>query len=413
MTNCELLIIGQEIITGRIIDTNSAFLAKKLFTLGIALTRITTISDEKEIIETSLKETLNRSDLVITSGGLGPTPDDKTMAVAAKIFKARLILDDSLLAQIEKYYSRINKKMPEALTRQALVPQGAIVLENPIGIAPGLILKQGNKVLILLPGVPLELEKIFVTGVIPYLETSFSLNPIFTRTIRTTNITEAEIFEKISRCFAHNKAVAVAYLPQTCGVDIVIWTDKDKKLLTACEKEVVLILKPYVYGFDTTNIEEVVGQILKKQDLTLATAESCTAGLVADRITNVPGSSEYFVGGVVAYSNNIKKLVCGVKHETLKKFGAVSKETVIEMAIGIRENYKTDIGLSVSGICGPSGGTKEKPVGLVYLGIALRGAVKYEERIFSGNRRLIKEQSAMAALDLLRRTLLIDKNDRR
>jgi nicotinamide-nucleotide amidase len=405
MPNCEVLIIGQEIITGRILDTNSAFLAKKLFALGISLSRITTISDEKEVIETSLAEALNRSDLVLTAGGLGPTPDDNTMAVTAKITKTRLILDESLLAQIEKYYHRLNKKMPESETRQALVPQGAIVLENPIGIAPGIILKQKNKVLILLPGEPLELEKIFVTGVIPYLETSFSLNPIFTRTIRTTNITESEIFERISRIFLHNKAIKVSYLPQPSGVDIVIWTDKDKKLLTACEKEVVLILKPYVYGFDTTSIEEAVGQALKKRGLTLATAESCTAGLVADRITNVPGSSEYFIGGVVAYSNNIKKLVCGVRPETLKKFGAVSKETAIEMATGIKENYKTDIGLSVTGICGPTGGTKEKPVGLVYFGIATKSGVKYEERIFSGNRRLIKEQSAMAALDLLRRTL--------
>jgi nicotinamide-nucleotide amidase len=314
-------------------------------------------------------------------------------------------LDESLLEQIEKYFAKLNKTMPESLTRQALVPQGAIVLENPAGMAPGLILKHENKAIILLPGVPIELEKIFVTGVVPYLESGFSLAPILTRTIRTTNIAETEIFEKISRYFTHHKSVEIAYLPQHIGVDIVIWTENDKKLLTACEKEIASRLKPYVYGFNSTHIEGIVGQTLRKKDLTIATAESCTAGLVADRITNVPGSSEYFIGGVVAYSNDIKKLICGVKQETLKKFGAVSKETVIEMAAGIKEHFKTNIGLSISGIAGPAGGTAEKPIGLVYLGIATKRGTKFEERRFSGNRRMIKEQSAMAALDLLRRTL--------
>lgn len=407
MPACEVLIIGNEIITGRIADTNSNFIARKLFELGINLTRITTINDKKEIIEAGLKEALKRSDLIFTSGGLGPTPDDNTTAVAAKLLNRRLNLDESLLTRLEKYFAKLKKTMPESLTRQALVPQGAIVLENPAGMAPGLILKQENKALILLPGVPIELEKIFVTGVVPYLDClgQFAAPPQAARTIRTTNIAEAEIFEKISRYFTHHKTVEIAYLPQPSGVDIVISTEKDKKLLAACEKEIVSRLTPYVYGFNSTNLEEIVGQILRKEDLTLATAESWTAGLVVDRITNVPGSSEYFIGGVVAYSNDIKKLICGVKQETLKKFGAVSKETVIEMAAGIKEHFKTNVGLSISGITGPTGGTAEKPVGLVYLGIATKRGTKFEERMFSGNRRMIKEQSAMAALDLLRRTL--------
>ncbi|MDH5186544.1 MAG: competence/damage-inducible protein A [candidate division WOR-3 bacterium] len=405
MLSCELLIIGSEIIAGKIADTNSGFLAQKLFDMGIQLTRITIIGDKKEEIMVGLGEAISRSDLVLTAGGLGPTPDDNTTAIAAKIFNRRLILDESLLEQIEKHFAKIKKKMPEALTRQALVPQGAVLLENPVGMAPGLILKNGTKTIILLPGVPIELEKVFVSGVIPFLEGSYSLKPVMTKTIRTTNIAESEIFEKISRYFVRHKGVEVAYLPQHTGVDIRIWTDKDKKLLAACEKEIVSRLKLYVYGFNTTNIEEVVGQILRKKKLTIATAESCTAGLVADRITDVPGSSEYFIGGVVAYSNEIKKLVCGVKQETLNKFGAVGKETVLEMAKGIKEHYKTDIGLSISGIAGPSGGTPKKPVGLVYFGIAMKRSANFEERIFSGNRRMIKEKAAMAAIDLLRITL--------
>lgn len=405
MTSCELLIIGNEIITGRVADTNSNFIAKNLFKLGIDLVRITAINDKKEVIEAFLKEALKRSDLIFTSGGLGPTPDDNTTAVAAKIFNRRLILDESLLEQIEKHFANTQKTMPESLTRQALVPQGAIVLDNPTGMAPGLILKNENKVLVLLPGVPIELEKIFLTGVIPFLEGTYSLKPVFSKTIRTTNIAEVEILEKLSRYFLQHKTLGVAFLPQHTGVDIVIWTSKDKKLLATCEKEIVSQLKSYVYDFATKDIEETIGQILRKKRLTLAIAESCTAGLVSDRITNVPGSSEYFIGGVIAYSNNIKKLICRVKQETLKKFGAVSKEVVLEMAIGLKEQFKANIGLSVSGIAGPTGGTSKKPVGLVYIGIATKRGVNCEERMFNGIRRMIKEQAAMAALDLLRRTL--------
>ena len=405
MLSGELLIIGNEIITGRVVDTNSNFIAKNLFKLGIDLARITAINDKKEAIEEFLKEALKRSDLIFTTGGLGPTPDDNTTAVAAKICNRRLILDESLLEQIEKHFANTNKTMPESLTRQALVPQGAIVLDNPTGMAPGLILKHEKKVLILLPGVPIELEKIFLTGVIPFLEGTYSLKPVFSKTIRTTNIAEVEIFEKLSRYFLQHKKLQVAYLPQPTGVDIVIWTDKDKKLLVTFEKEIVSQLKSFVYGFDTNDIETIIGQTLRKKRLTLAIAESCTAGLISDRITNVPGSSDYFIGGVVAYGNDIKKLICRVKQETLKKFGAVSKEVVLEMAIGIKEQYKTNIGLSISGIAGPTGGTPKKPVGLVYIGIATKRGDNCEERMFNGNRRMIKEQSAMAALDLLRRTL--------
>lgn len=408
LKGAELLILGDEIITGKVTDTNSRFLAKKLFELGCNLTRTTILGDSKETIEVGLKEALSRCDLVFTAGGLGPGPNDNTVSVVAKILNRRLDLDEGLLKQIENYFVKLNKKMPETAIREALIPQGAIIIENPSGTAPGLILKQNGKTLILLPGTPIELEKIFLTGVIPYLETSYLLTPIFSRTVRTTNLTESEIYEKISSYSVHHKTLKITYLPQLTGVDIMLWTDKDKKILTASEKEIVLRLKPYVYGFDTTSMEETVSQLLKKKNLTLATAESCTAGLVADRITNVLGSSEYFIGGVVAYSNEVKKLICGVKQETLKRYGAVSKETALEMANGIKQCYKTDIGLSVTGIAGPSGATKGKPVGLVYLGIAAKfitGGLQYEERIFSGNRRMIKEQASFAALDFLRRTL--------
>lgn len=407
MAKVELVIIGDEIIFGEIIDTNSRYLSKRLFGLGFEVFKITTIGDSREAIEDVLKSGLKRTGIVISSGGLGPTPDDNTRYAAAKIYERRLILDENVLKRIEEEFKKRPEPMPEIATKQAMIPQGSIVLENPIGLAPGIILTQEKETLILLPGVPEELKKIFETGVIPYLEANYQKKPVIHRIIRTTNITEGEIFERIKDISKKNKKIRFAYLPHSTGVDLRIGIeDSDKKELSSVEKEITLRLKQWVYGYNSTEIEEVVGGYLRKKGLTLSVAESCTGGLLQDRITNVPGSSESFIGGIIAYSNEIKRMICGVKDETLKRFGAVSKEVVLEMAEGVKTHFKTDIGIAISGIAGPTGGTSKKPVGLVYFGIADKKGRKYEERIFTGTRRLIKEKAAMAALDLLRRTLI-------
>ncbi|MEO0076829.1 MAG: competence/damage-inducible protein A [candidate division WOR-3 bacterium] len=405
MLKSYIIVIGDEILSGRTLDTNSHYLAKRLADLGITPNSIITIGDDKQLIEQTIAATLEKADIVFVSGGLGPTSDDKTIVSVANVLKRKLIIDEMLLNKIEKQIKAQDKSAPEFVTKQALVPQGAIILDNPVGQAPGIILKHNNKILILLPGVPIELEKIFETSVVPFLHDTYELKPDWTIILRTANILEVEIVERISEALKKYREIKVAYLPAITGVDVKITGIKDKKTYYTLKQELLTRLKPYVYADTQETIEEIIGRLCKKKQVTVSVAESCTGGLIADRITNVPGSSEYFIGGVVAYSNAIKKLICNVKSETLKRFGAVSKETVIEMAIGIKDKFSTDIGISVSGIAGPTGATDKKPVGLVYIGIATKKSRSYEEHKFLGNRRMIKEKAAMAALDLLRRNL--------
>jgi nicotinamide-nucleotide amidase len=406
MLNTYLIVIGDEILTGRTQDTNSHYIANRLNELGIAPKSIITIGDDKQVIEQTISTIFEQGDIIFVTGGLGPTPDDNTVISVANVFKRRLILDEAILSRVEKMFTSQGRPVPELATKQALIPQGAIILDNPVGHAPGIILKQGKKSVILLPGVPIELEKIFETGVLPFLNDTHSLKPDFILTVRTTNIPEMEIVEKISDVLKRFKEINVAYLPSMFGVDLKISAIKDKKTLSHLEKELTTRLNKYIYGRGQDTIVEVINNLCRKKRLTLSIAESCTGGLIADKITDVPGSSEYFVGGAIAYSNKLKKLLCGVKETTLKKYGAVSKETVLEMASGIRERFNTDIGIGVSGIAGPAGATANKPIGLVYIAVATKKGNTYEEYRFNGNRRMIKEKSAMAALDLLRRNIL-------
>jgi nicotinamide-nucleotide amidase len=405
MVNAQLVVIGDELLVGRIQDTNTNFLARRLHDLGVELCSTCTIRDRKEAIQHAFAEALDNHDIVIASGGLGPTPDDITKAVAAKQFGKRLVLDDAVLDRIEKYFIHIGRKMPAASTRQALVPHGAIVLDNPVGLAPGLILIKDHKSLILLPGVPIELQKIFETGVVPFLEETYYLTPLLVNVIRTYGVPESEIMERISGYFKRHKNVSVAYLPSARGVDIRLWTEKDQKALTECQSEITARLKANVYGFNNTGIEEIVGELLRKKRLTLCTAESCTGGMIAQRLTDVPGSSVYFKGGAVTYSNELKKALLGVTDIALRKSGAVSPEVVTQMASGARTRFEADYAVAVSGIAGPGGGSEAKPVGLVYIGIASSRKTDVQERRFNGSRAMIRERATMSALDMLRRSL--------
>jgi nicotinamide-nucleotide amidase len=405
MLNTYLIVIGDEILTGRTQDTNSHYIANRLNELGIAPKSIITISDDKTEIENTITGILEPADIVFVTGGLGPTPDDLTVISVANVLKRRLVLDESILNRIEKIFASQKLPVPELATKQALVPQGAVTLDNPVGHAPGLILKQGRKSLILLPGVPVEMQKIFESGILPYLNDTYALKPDFSLTFRTTGIPEMAIVEKISDLLKKYKNISTAYLPSMLGVDIKISGIKDKKTCLMLEKEITIRLSQYIYGKGQETIAEIIGNLCRKKRLTISIAESCTGGLIADKITDVPGSSEYFLGGAVVYSNELKKKITGVRESTLKKYGAVSKDTVLEMAQGIREHFNTDIGVSVSGIAGPAGATEKKPVGLVYIAVATKKESIFEEHRFTGNRRMIKEKSAMAALDLLRRTI--------
>ncbi len=405
MAKAEIIVIGNEITSGHIADTNSRFLAQRLNALGVEVVRIIKIGDHKSMIEGAIKDALNRADLVFTTGGLGPTPDDYTKGVVARMFKKRLILAEDLLERIENRFKSQNKPVPPISAKQALVPKDALILDNPVGMAPGLLLKVDRRQLFLLPGVPIELERIFEDGVRPMLEGAEQDSFTAARIIRTTNISESEIYERIAHYLKAKKSIEVGYLPYHTGVDIKVSTGRSRRLLKTATKEIVTRLRPFVYALDKTNMEQVVGETLRRKGLTLAVAESCTGGLLADTITDVPGSSEYFLGGIIAYDNKIKKEFAGVKEETLKKQGAVSQESALEMGQGIRKHFHADLGLSTSGIAGPGGGSEKKPVGLVYIGIAAPKILEVEEHRFLGNRLMVKEQAVMAALDLVRRTL--------
>ncbi len=406
MISASLIIIGDELLEGKTTDFNFLYLITRLTEMGITISRISFIGDRQDEIEKLIKEFLLLSPVLFTIGGLGATPDDLTREAVSHLFNRPLLLDEATLKKIEDYYARLNVPVPEEATKQALYPQGALLLENPVGLCPGIVFKEGEKYLILLPGVFTETEKIFETGVLPFLETSFSLAPNYSCQIRTTGLTEAEIMERLAqmkrRLFRN---CSVRYFPSILGVDLHLTTDKGKDFLEEMKREVINRLTPYVYGMGGVSLEEKVGELVLRRGLTLAVAESCTGGLLSDRLTNVPGSSNYFLGGVVAYTNEIKKMTLGVKEETLKRFGAVSKEVALEMANGVRERFGAGIGISITGIAGPAGGTPKKPVGLVWIGLATANKAFFKEFHLSGDRRAIKEMAVQRALDITRRYL--------
>lgn len=404
MAVARIIITGSEILSGKVVEKNSYQILKSLSQIGFQIEKISVINDDCQMLEKELEDALSSADVIIITGGLGPTKDDITKETVTKYFSLRTYIDETLLNKIEKYYQNLKIPMPEFAIKQALLPKKAIILENPIGFAPGLIIKKGKKIVILLPGVFEELKIILETSVIPFLEDSFDLKPRIYKTIRTIGISESEIMTRIEEiCKKKFKNIQISYLPSHLGVDIEI-SSEDKKEVNFCEKEISARLKGYVYGYENISLEEKIGEILRKKNLTLATAESCTGGLLGNRITDVPGSSDYYIGGVIAYSNEIKKLICKVKEETLKQYGAVSKETAIEMAKGIKNYYETDIGLSTTGVAGPTTSEK-KPVGLVYIGIAYQKKTIFEEYHFLGTRKMIKEQATQMALNLLRKIL--------
>lgn len=404
MAIAQIIIVGSEILNGIVIEKNSCQIIKSLNQIGLQIEKISLINDDCQMLKKELDTALSTADVIIISGGLGPTKDDITKEAVFKHFSLRTYIDETILSKIENYYQNLKRPMPEYAIKQALIPRKAIILENPTGFAPGLIIKKGKKPIILLPGVFEELKIILENSVIPFLEDSFDLKPNFYKIIRTASISESDIMTKIEEIFRKKFTdIQISYLPSHLGIDIGIM-GKDKKEVNLYEKEISLRLKEYIYGYENISLEEKVGELLKKKNLTLSTAESCSGGLLGNWITDIPGSSEYYIGGVIAYSNEIKKLICKVKEETLKNYGAVSKETAIEMAKGIKNYYQTDIGLSITGIAGPTTTTK-KPVGLVYIGLAYLKKVIVEEYHFLGTRKMIKEQSAQMALNLLRKTL--------
>lgn len=413
----EIISVGTELLLGDIVNTNSQYIAKELASIGIEVYHQSTVGDNVDRLYECFKESLERSDVVITTGGLGPTTDDLTKEVAAKYFGQELKLHEPSWEYIKSLIESRGKKVAPNNKKQAYFPESAIVLKNNNGTAPGAILRQDNKAIIVLPGPPREMVAMFNESVMPYLK-QFTEDKLISKTLRLYGIGESDLELEILDIIKEQSNPTVALYAKEMEVTIRITAKvKDKEEAVRLIKPVVDKIRErvgqFVYTYDdiytgeSKNVlEEVAAKLLVDKDLKIAVAESCTGGMVSSVLIDYPGISSVFVEGCVTYSNEAKIKRLGVKEETLDKFGAVSEETAIEMAEGVAEGLNADIGISTTGIAGPGGGSEEKPVGLVYTAITIKGETKVYKNIYSGDRQKIRTRATRDILNNLRIELL-------
>lgn len=401
----ELVIIGDELLSGLVADSNVSWLARKLAGIGLSVSRVTFAPDEPSSLFRILDEALSRSGTVISCGGLGPTSDDSTRAVAAGLFGRKLHLHKRLLASLRRRYKKLGRTLSPLGATQAEVPRGARLLSNPSGAAPGIILRDAGRTLILLPGVPAEVRAITDAGLLTYLRELLPSELEHSALVRTAGLAETELAERAAPLFSAMPGLKVAYLPKGGTVDLVLKSVSSRELSYAL-RSLEKILAEDIYAIGERSLAEVTGELLFEEKSTLSVAESCTGGMLASAIVDVPGSSKYFLGGIISYSNEAKEAFVDVPHELLVKHGAVSREAARAMAEGVRTRFGSTFGIAITGIAGPGGGTKDKPVGLVYIALASPDDVTIDKYVFSGSRNVIRERSVVRALDLLRRTLL-------
>jgi nicotinamide-nucleotide amidase len=414
MVNAKIISIGDEILIGQIINTNASFICNKLYSIGILAEKISTIGDSEEPLLAELDESVKNFDVTIITGGLGPTHDDLTKPVLIKFFKDVLITDEKVLEHIKLFFAKRNIKMPETNYEQALVPKNSRIIWNANGTAPGIWIEHNNKVFIALPGVPHETIAMVDNLVLDMLKEKFSVTMDYklkSKTILTTGIGEsvlAEIIGDVNLVIGDSK---LAFLPSPYGVRLridVSGTDENEcaqKILNI-ENKLKEKIGKYIYGENSDLLEKIVGEILLKKGFSVSTAESCTGGLISKRLTDISGSSNYFKGGVCTYSNESKLKLLGLNHELLIKFGAVSEDTAREMAVNVRLKFQTDIGISTTGIAGPSGGTIEKPVGLVWIGYSDKFKSFAKKFHFGDNRDIVRIRASQMSLEILRQELI-------
>lgn len=407
---CEIVAVGTELILGDIVNTNAQYISKKMAELGYDVHYHISVGDNIDRIAAVIKYSLERTDMIITSGGLGPTDDDLTKEAVCKALEISMKLDQYTLDKIKRHFDSLNKKMPSCNEKQALVPECANVIENDNGTAPGLIIEKDGKMIILLPGPPSELIPMFDKKIYHYLR-SKSENVIKSKTLKVIGIGESLVQEKLKAIFELQTNPTIAPYAKDGEVHLRITAksvDEEvaNELISTLESKIKGILGENIFGYDTDTLEGVVVSKLLEMGKTLSIAESCTGGLISSRITNVPGASKVFTNSIVTYSNESKNKFLGVRQDTLNNYGAVSPETSKEMAIGVKDISNTDIGLSITGIAGPEGGTKEKPIGLVYISISYDDYVKVFKENFSGDRERIRRNASSRALDIIRREFL-------
>ena len=409
--NAEIITIGDEIITGHTIDTNAAFIAKALGTIGVEVTYRSSVGDSIEHMEEAFRLALKRAKVVITTGGLGPTDDDITKKAIVKVFRRNLIFHEEVLQDLQERFARRGIELPAINQNQALLPQGATFLPNKTGSAVGICLAEKGRVFIALPGVPFEMEQITTDEVIPYLQNIVTGKGTSVKLLRTTGIMESKLAEMLAVDLRAEPGVRLAYLPSARGVDLRILasgenneeaTHKSNKLVRHIESKA----GRYIYGQDNDSLESVIGQLLIDNDHTLAVAESCTGGELGKTITSVSGASKYFIGGLITYADSAKIDLLDVSESLLEEHGAVSEECAKAMADGCRKRFDSDYALAITGIAGPEGGSEEKPVGTTYIGLSSRHDT-YAIRFNLGTLRDINRTRAVYnALEMLRRYIL-------
>ena len=408
----EIISIGSEILRGQIIDTNANFIAKKLVELGIDLEHISVVSDNPESLLSTLELALQRADLIITTGGLGPTEDDITYQAISRALNLKLIKYPEAEENLKRILEKINKAISPSNLKQVYLPEGAKIIINQYGTAPAMILEKDNKIICSFPGVPHEMKNLIEENLIPYLKEKFPPSIIKkSKTLRITGLGESSVNELIRDYInkQSNFSFGIYANPEDIQVQITTQalTEKETdKLLQSSVNQLSKILDNYIYGSDDDTLEEVVGKLLKTKKLTVAVAESCTGGMLGEMITRIPGSSEYFQGGVISYSAQIKEELLKVPPEVIKKYGEVSKEVAQLMAEGVRRYCHSDIGISITGIAGPGGATEKKKVGLVYMALADGKKTITQKYQLFGNRQLIRLRSARRALNMLRMYLM-------
>jgi nicotinamide-nucleotide amidase len=406
-----LLSIGTEILKGRILNTNSHYMASRLYAAGLNVSEIRAISDRQSQIIDTLKECFDKADIIISTGGLGPTRDDVTKSAACRFFNRQLVFDQKIYDRLEKLFLRIGyKSFPQRSRNQALVPEGAHMMPNPRGTAPGLLIEEGGKLLFLLPGVPTEMKALFDDHVLPVLLARFRQGKPESALVRTVGLGESLIAERIEEGLSEEEISLLNYYPHGGFVDILIAQTSagdriDSGTVDHAAEHVASLLSEYVYTREERSLLQVIAGMLTAGGKTLAVAESCTGGLLAKKITDLPGASDWFAAGVVSYSNESKTKFLGVPESLIASHGAVSEEVARFMAQGARTNCNADYALAITGIAGPTGGSKEKPVGTVYIAVASEESTEASRFNFNRDREQIRHRSVVKACEILWRRL--------
>ncbi len=408
--NCEIVCVGTELLLGDIVNTNAAWIAKELASMGVNVYYQTVVGDNPERLKNALGTAFSRADMVLTTGGLGPTKDDLTKETAVSFLKGKLVVHEPSLEHITQIFTQSGRSVTESVKKQAFLPEGCIALHNYNGTAPGFIYENNGKVLIMLPGPPREMIKMFDTGVRPYL--AGSDKQLFSTHIRIVAMGESEVADRVADLMDNSSPTVAPYAKSTeTELRVTVAANSREEadaLMAPTVEEIKKRIGRYIYGINVSSLEERVFNLLNEGNLTVSFAESITGGLIAKRLTDISGSSKVFPLGAVTYATEMKEKLIGVDPKTVEEHTVYSAQVAAQMAKGIRELAGTDIGLSITGIAGPDGGSEEKPVGLCYVGISDKnGEYTMEYRLGAKNRgrNMIREFAAGRALDFLRRHL--------